>query len=113
MNLKKKLDEAKIRQAAYFQGKQDAESELLPKIERLSCEVTTRNEALEACRVKLEKLFDATGGIYHGGMEHSQLIRWIKELVSEEQTRQQRMDAEGITEQDIAETMPPRPEDER
>ncbi len=36
MNLKKKLDEAKIRQAAYFQGKQDAESELLPKIERLS-----------------------------------------------------------------------------
>ena len=34
-------------------------------------------------------------------------------LVSKEQSRQQRMDALGITEQDIAETMPPKPEDER
>ncbi len=47
MNLKKKLDEAKIRQAAYFQGKQDAESELLPKIERLSSEGAVMREALK------------------------------------------------------------------
>ena len=58
-------------------------AELCDEIERLSSEVSVRNEALETCRVKLEKLFDATDGIYHGGMEHSQLIRWIKELVSE------------------------------
>lgn len=33
--------------------------------------------------------------------------------VSEGQSRQERMDELGITEQDVAETMPPRPEDER
>ena len=56
--------------------------------DNLRNKVSIRNEALETCRVKLEKIFDATGGIYHGGMEHSQLIRWIKELVSEGTNRE-------------------------
>ena len=62
--------------------------EIADSMEKMLAKVNERNKALETCRVKLEKLFDATGGIYHGGMEHSELIRWIKGLVLEEQTHE-------------------------
>ena len=39
-------------------------------------------EALKASKVKLEKLFDATGGVYHGGMEHSQLMKMIDSVIT-------------------------------
>ena len=59
------------------------------EIARLTAECKERNQALEACRIKLNKLFDATGGVYHGGMEHSQLIAWIKRLADSASTQQE------------------------
>jgi len=54
--------------------------EAAEEIDRLSSESREKDLCLEACRYKLEKLFDATGGIYHGGMEHSQLIKLINSV---------------------------------
>ena len=48
----------------------------------LRSEVRQSRPILAACKVKLKKLFDATGGVYHGGMEHSQLIRLINSVLA-------------------------------
>ncbi len=47
-------------------------------------EVRQSRHILAACKEKLNKLFDATGGIYHGGMEHSQLIKLIDNVLAED-----------------------------
>lgn len=51
----------------------------------LRSEVRRSRPILAACKVKLKKLFDATGGVYHGGIEHSQLIKLIDSVLADTQ----------------------------
>ena len=72
------------------------------EFERLSCEVSNLKLANKEARKTIDRLNELIPREANDGGP-----------VSEGRTRQQRMDAEGITEQDIAETMPPRPEEAR
>ena len=78
MTLKEKLDEAKIRQEAYFQGKQDAESDLLPKIERLSSEVKDITACIEGIQRECQEKQPDIDTI-------KSLAKVAKDRVSEEQ----------------------------
>ena len=69
-------------------------------------------DTLEAALSELDPKFsDLCVDAFYNAMKMT--VNEAIALVSEGRTRQQRMDAEGITEQDIAETMPPRPEEAR
>ena len=59
MNIKEKLDEAKIRQEAYFQGQQDKESELNEEIARLRRVMQEKNDALSAAWKELAEYRDS------------------------------------------------------